>query len=101
MALNNEEELFTEASGELQTEVEESLESARESLPARELLVAEEQTALHEVVAGLPAELDPIRAGRSTADGPEALRAGSPPSPSTTIINGRIKRSTTARRLKR
>jgi hypothetical protein len=59
MALSNEGELFTEASGELQTEVEESLESARESLPAREALVAEEQTALNMVVAGLPAELDP------------------------------------------
>jgi hypothetical protein len=67
MALSNEEELFTEASGELQREVEESLENARESLPAREALMTEEQTALNTVVAGLPAELDP-------SESSEALR---------------------------
>jgi hypothetical protein len=59
MAMSNEEELFTEASGELQSEVEDALESARESLPSQESLVVEEDAAVSEVVAGLPAELDP------------------------------------------
>jgi hypothetical protein len=59
MAISNEEELFTEASGELQSEVEDALASARDSLPRQESLVVEGNAALSEVVAGLPAEFDP------------------------------------------
>jgi hypothetical protein len=38
--------LFTEASGELRSGVEDELEHARESLPAEEALVAKEDTTL-------------------------------------------------------
>jgi hypothetical protein len=59
MAIGNQEELFSEASGELQSEVEDALARARDSLPSQESLVVEEDAALSEVVAGLPAEFDP------------------------------------------